>query len=113
MRDGMKGAYIPGSVVYHRERPYRLTRRYIRWYFRETGREKRLRDGIEGLRPLWFGVPRYLWRVFVGDVVRYVATRAARSSRVWLRAECDLARTVGEIMECREMAALARRKPEA
>jgi glycosyltransferase involved in cell wall biosynthesis len=102
VRDGYKGLYNPGCVVYHRERPLRLTRHYIHWYFRHVGREKRMRDGMENLGPVWFGVPRYLWRVLVKEGLRYLTTRTAKSSRVWLKAECDLMITLGEIEECRE-----------
>ena len=113
MRDGLKGVYVPESVAYHRERPHRLTRRYVWWYFRENGREQQRIEGIAGLENFILGVPRYLWRVFILKLLHYMITRPARSSSVWLRAECNLAGTIGNMLECRALWLSARKKPRS
>ena len=113
IKGGLKGVYVPDSVVYHRERSYRFTRRYTRWYFREQGRDARRREGVQGLHPLWFGIPRYLWRLYFAALFRYAITRPVSSSRLWLRSECELARIVGDMMECRALTSVSDRPIES
>ncbi len=100
---GLRGLYVPDCVVHHRERPYRMTRKYVRWYFRECGREARLREGFPQASRVWFGVPRYLWRSFGENVLTYVRNRWRGDSKIWLGAECELAKTIGDMFECRDL----------
>jgi GT2 family glycosyltransferase len=100
---GTCGVYVPESLVYHRERKYRATRRFVRWYYRNMGVEIRRREGIPA-GPALLDAPRYLWRRFMMEGTRYYWLRLAGSPRRWLKADCDLARTRGEIQECRRIA---------
>jgi hypothetical protein len=105
---GFRGRYVPESVVYHREHAYRQTRSFVRWHYRNLGREIRLREGILPHCSCWLGMPRYLWREAFGHAMRSWLHRWRRPSEIWLRADCDFARTVGEMREWRRQ---LQRKP--
>lgn len=99
---GYTGVYVPQSLVHHRERSYRLTRRYVRFYYREAGREVRRKDGLPPAVTL-FGVPRYLWSKLSRQATAYAFARVTGSSRRWLKAETELFLTWGDFVECRQM----------
>lgn len=103
MAKGLKGAYVPEALVHHRERPFRMRRRYVRWYCRESGRSARRQDGLPATPHFLWDVPRYLWRQLAWHSVNFLRTRLVLASRVRLLGECRLAKTYGDILECRAM----------
>lgn len=101
MAAGREGYYVPTAVVYHRNPRSRMTEAYLRHHCIGKGmREVRLKQ-VEACRPMWFGAPRYLWRILARHAWRYVRTRPAGPSALWLSAEMEMAKTWGWIVEFR------------
>jgi glycosyltransferase involved in cell wall biosynthesis len=98
---GFKGWYVPSALVYHRDSPHRMTESYVRWIYKERGRQTALTDEIT-TAPKLFGAPRYLWRDLVQSAAQYVLTRFTKPSKVWLRHECRMAEKWGAIYELRQ-----------
>jgi glycosyltransferase involved in cell wall biosynthesis len=99
---GIKGLYVPSSLVYHRDPPHRMTEKYLRWFYQAKGREKILAGDFVLTPRQWLRVPKYLWRRFFYSVFKYILTRWTRPSRTWLEHEIKAAITWGEIKELRK-----------
>lgn len=96
--EGLNGIYVPTAIVHHRNPANRMTERYICGWFKSYGRSKVLRDEL-GKEHCWFGVPRYLWKRLLINVVKYPLARWTCPSRIWLSAEIKAATVIGVVCE--------------
>jgi len=100
---GHKGLYVGKAIVYHRNPPAHATERYVFCYFRGAGKtEVRLNGGPSAGR-LWFGVPRYFWVKLVKHALQYAISRWTMPPEIWLRAEIDMAKNWGRVLELRRL----------
>ena len=100
---GHKGLYVGKAIVHHHNPPEHATERYVFAYYRGAGKtEIRLRGAPAGGR-LWFGVSRYFWLKVVKHAFQYTMFRWTRPPEVWLRAEIDMAKNWGRILELRRL----------
>ena len=100
---GHKGLYVGRATVYHRNPRANATERYVFSYFRGAGKtEMRLTGGPTDAR-LWFGAPRYFWLKVAKHAIQYVMLRWTSPPEMWLRAEINLARNWGRIIELRRL----------
>ena len=95
---GHKGMYAPSIVGYHRQTAHRLTEKYVRNFSIGYGIAD-VRLGITTQKHKWFGVPRYYWKTLLINSAIYVLTRWLGPSRVWLKAEMQMAQAWGSITE--------------
>jgi ADP-heptose:LPS heptosyltransferase/glycosyltransferase involved in cell wall biosynthesis len=100
LQAGHEGMYVPDALVYHRDPPWRMTEKYVRHWYVESGRNRVKQGEVPGGHE-WFGAPRYLWRECLTHALIYLATRWCGPSRRWLSAECRMALAWGSIRECR------------
>ncbi|MGA3169854.1 MAG: glycosyltransferase [Chthoniobacteraceae bacterium] len=98
---GCDGMYLPESIVHHRDPLWRMTESYVRHWYIDCGR-LRVTEGEIPKGREWFGAPRYLWRELITNGLKFLATRFAAPSRVWLSAECRACIAWGSIVGCRE-----------
>ncbi len=72
LRAGEKLLYLPRAVIYHPVDKARMTKSYFTTSYFNIGRSigRRVHYSEEAAR--WFGVPRYLIRKFVGQLIRCV-----------------------------------------
>lgn len=100
MNMGFKGYFTPQAIVYHRTNASRTTEAYVRnWFLGQGIAEVRL--GEVPMVHLWFGAPRYYWRLWTLNSLLYGISRWTLSSHVWLPAEIRMAHAWGVITECR------------
>ncbi len=107
MEHGCLGVYVPEARILHRDPPHRLTERYLKWFYRESGREAVVNGECPDTPPRFLGAPRHLWKRWFAAKARFWTTRWTRPSSQWLRAELEAARTWGQILELR----MRRRSP--
>jgi len=97
---GHDGIYVPEALVHHRDPPWQMTEKYVRHWCTEIGRH-RVQEGEVQRGQEWFGAPRYLWKAYAANVLKYTWSRRLSSSRTWLAAECRMCIAWGSIKECR------------
>ncbi|MBI3812637.1 MAG: glycosyltransferase family 2 protein [Nitrospirae bacterium] len=74
LKDGGRVLYAPDIVVYHIVQPDRLTRRYVRqWWMTQGMANSRMRLDEDPGVPKILGVPRWMYRRALDDLVRMVA----------------------------------------
>jgi glycosyltransferase involved in cell wall biosynthesis len=75
--------YSPDALVRHPVEPERQRKSYIRqWYF-SYGRTNARADGRSPTVPIFFGVPRYLYRQVASSVVTAILRRFSRDAFYW------------------------------
>ena len=97
---GRKGMYVPGAVVHHCNPRNRMTEKYVRLWFKGDGMVQ-VRRGQIPLDKLWFGAPRWVYRRYLVEGLKYVLMRWTRPPAIWLRAEIRMATAWGMICEAR------------
>jgi glycosyltransferase involved in cell wall biosynthesis len=101
---GYRGVYVPSAIVNHRNPPERMTRAYVRDWFKGEGRAAvRMGDSPPSSRN-WFGAPRYLWRQFFSSAIKLMMMRPFYAPTKWLPYECQMASKWGSICEFRDVA---------
>ena len=103
MSQGSRGIYVPGARMDHRDPPHRLTERYLRYFYREQGREfvqlSLVPPPTSARRVL--GAPAYLWKELLLNHARYIQGRLTGNSGVWLRAAVAGSGCWGQILAYR------------
>jgi len=100
---GHKALYVGTAIVYHWNPPAHATERYVFCYYRGAGKtEVRLNRTHLAGSP-WFGVPRYFWAKLVKHALQYAVFRWTRPPEIWLRAEIDMAKNWGRVLELRRL----------
>jgi glycosyltransferase involved in cell wall biosynthesis len=84
---GSTGLYVPDAVVHHRDKAERMTRKYVRWFYRQHAREEILCGSLPPSMPQVFGVPGYVWRNAVQSALGWTVSRWFSTSSVWLKHE--------------------------
>ena len=102
MARGLPGVYIPTAIVYHRNPPERMTKRYLREWFKAAGVAAVRLGELPPSDHVWFGVPRYLWAQFLRNALGFGVTRWTTSSRIWLRYQTRMISKWGSICEFRK-----------
>ncbi len=92
---GEKGIYVPSALLHHCLPAERMTRSYVRRWFRDNGRSRVL----FGRCPA--SLPDAYWQ-YAYNHLRYVVCRWTLPSNVWLRAERNRAVAAGMICELRK-----------
>lgn len=101
---GHRGLYVPRAVIYHRDPPSRMTEKYLRHWYCESGRLLvRTGERYPATAHL-FNAPRYLWREVFENALKYAFGRWLASSRFWLSAECRMCVAWGKIKEYQTLA---------
>jgi len=85
-RSGMRGMYVDSVVAFAQVQRERLTKRYHRQWYHVTGasharlryrdaitHDGRLDDELPARGRVWWGVPGFLYREFVGHATRFAA----------------------------------------
>jgi glycosyltransferase involved in cell wall biosynthesis len=100
---GHKGLYVGRAIVHHRNPPSQGTERYVFRYYRGAGKtEIRLQEiPVDGR--CWLGAPRYFWFKVLKHALQYGLWRWTRPPEVWLRAEIQMAKNWGRILELRRI----------
>ncbi|HUJ10142.1 MAG TPA: glycosyltransferase [Verrucomicrobiae bacterium] len=98
VREGYKGLYVPGAIVYHRTPATNMTELYVRRWFRGYGVTK-VRNGEAQPDLIFCGWPLKSVRKSVVNAVKYVFARRTRPARVWLKAETKMAMAWGIAVE--------------
>jgi glycosyltransferase involved in cell wall biosynthesis len=99
-RRGKHGVYLPTVEFRHRAEPERVTRRYHRRWHRGHGRSRAMMGdpAIEGAVTL-LGVPRYMLRELVENVVRAIGNMLVGRTEAAFSAEARLWFIVGYLEE--------------
>jgi glucosyl-dolichyl phosphate glucuronosyltransferase len=84
MTAGATGYWVPQARVEHCSDAGQQTIRYVVRYFATAGETEAYREGHKGA-PLWFGVPRWLWRRLIAGWVGYHVHRLISPAPVWVR----------------------------
>lgn len=100
LASGHKGLYVPDCIVHHRTPAYRHTEAYYRRRVAGYGAAAARMGAFKGSRTL-LRAPRYMWRRVAIGALRYILTRYTCPSRIWLKAESEMAYTWGVILESR------------
>ncbi|MGH9327872.1 MAG: glycosyltransferase [Terriglobia bacterium] len=106
-RAGEKIMYVPGAVVYHPVASHRLTKAYFRKWFYDCGRTMMWARIWPQETVLYFGIPRFLFRAFVENSVKWPFMRDQKRR---FRCECLARRAVGGIREGCRMYALGKKE---
>src|SRR5216683_1099769 len=80
---GAVGYWVPAAQVEHCISHDRQTVSYIERYFAGAGETSTLMGGNREM-PLWFGVPRWLWRGLIDGWLRYHLHRRFSPAPVWV-----------------------------
>lgn len=80
---GGSGVWVQKAKVQHSIPPARQSLSYLRRYYEASGELMDLIDKHDVAR--LFGRPRWVWRLVVGEHLRYFAGRFTTPSTVWLR----------------------------
>lgn len=104
--NGCQSFYVATAPVYHRHPPERQTESYVRAFYMGMGAAAARQAPPSESTKTFLGAPQYLWRVFLSSAMKYGFTRWCASSRTWLPAECRMASTWGQIVECRRRSCL-------
>jgi len=92
--------YVPDAIVYHPVEEARVRKSYFQgWYYRHGKIDVRLEPPPPGAIR-WFGVPRYLFRDLLGELLRWVTAVDSRQ-RFYHKLACW--RRLGQIAECRRL----------
>ncbi len=94
---GHCGLYLPTAIIYHRDPIHRMTERYLRYYYAQMGEMDAFAGNVDRSSHMWFGVPRYLFRKLLQNIMLYCVTRWIFPSKFWLNAEIKAAGAFGEI----------------
>lgn len=105
--DGLYGVWVPTARVQHFIPAQRLTRAYLRDYFRGQGRTDVRREGVPPGRGLG-GAPLWLYRSY-WDRWRAATWKRLRGRTDWVPDYIELARCHGSLQECWRQ----RRRPAA
>jgi glycosyltransferase involved in cell wall biosynthesis len=100
LASGHKGLYVPDCIVHHRTPAYRHTEAYYRRRVAGYGAAAARMGAFKGSRTL-LRAPRYMWRRVAIGALRYILTRYTCPSRIWLKAESEMAYTWGVILVSR------------
>ena len=100
MRGNEKILYCPEAVIYHPVDPVRTTKRYfLNWYF-YNGVSLTRTFGVPQEGVFWFGVPRWMYREFLTNAVKWWLTfDSKRRFQHKLRAF----RSIGNMAESRRL----------
>jgi glycosyltransferase involved in cell wall biosynthesis len=85
-RSGASGYWVPEARAEHCARPEMQTIRYISAYYKSSGEtDAFLWEGNQPVKPVWFGVPRWVWGQLIGGWLRYQLHRRISPATVWLK----------------------------
>ncbi len=100
LRSGKIGYWVPAAKVGHRIGHDRQTTGYIARYFAGYAETLAFFGHSRG-GPLWFGVPRWLWRQLLHSWVRYQFHRRQSPASVWVRSLQQYALILGLVRHSR------------
>lgn len=98
LRAGEVLRYAPDAVVHHPVARERATKAYFRRWYYQYGRTVARRDGVPRDAPRILGVPRYLYRMLAGELLRMMLRSGSRRRFVH---ELRARRVLGTMMESR------------
>jgi hypothetical protein len=86
LKSGASGYWVPAARIEHCIRQDMQTVTYIARYFVGSGETGAFRNRETGIAaPLWFEVPRWLWRRLILEWLGYRFHRLASPAPVWVR----------------------------
>jgi glycosyltransferase involved in cell wall biosynthesis len=84
MRSGGVGYWVPKACVEHCIGRERQTTAYIARHYAALGETRVFLEGVAEATPLWFGVPRWLWRRLIEEWARYQFHRLVSPAPAWV-----------------------------
>jgi glycosyltransferase involved in cell wall biosynthesis len=97
---GEKLIYAPKAIVYHPVEAHRVTRKYFRKFAFSSGRYITRMGGLPDHVICYFGVPRYLYRIALVSLVKWMAAFNAKR-RVYFMLQ--LSQTFGHMVEAKNL----------
>jgi GT2 family glycosyltransferase len=95
---GEKMVYSPKAIVFHPAAQDRITKKYFLWFYLNMGRANLWLQGWPAGAVLYFGIPRYMFRVLLGKCWIWLFTLGAEK-RFYYKAQ--VYSQVGEMIEAR------------
>lgn len=83
---GASGYWVPDAGAEHCARRDMQTIRYVSEYYRSSGEtDAFLWEGDRPAKPVWFGVPRWVWRQLIEGWLKFQLHRRISPAKVWVR----------------------------